>query len=160
MPWRTPCTPTPGPGQRVTSYEKSEPLMRRHNGSWTVRSRYGWREFIPPSGYGDPQWAEVSITVNFANLLLHPDATNPVVLAWDPDDPAKCQTTVCLALTDAQVNTGAVQLRVYRLDDPAAERTPLRVVEVPVSVPAALVEITWDGRDTWGERGGAGDICV
>ncbi len=156
VPWTTPCTPTPGAGQRVVSYEKSEPLMWAHNGSWTVRSRYGWREFIPPYGYGDPQYAEVSITVDFDNLLLHPYADNPVVLAWDPDDPAKCQTTVRMALTDAQVNTGAVQLQVYRLDDPAQERAPLRVVEVPVSVPSALVEITWDGRDEWGnvmERG-------
>jgi hypothetical protein len=62
------------------------PSAGYHNGSWTIKARYGWRTFTPPNQIGDPQWREASISVNFANLLLHPDVTNPVVLAWDPVD--------------------------------------------------------------------------
>jgi hypothetical protein len=130
--------------------------MRYHNGTWTIKARYGWRTFTPPDQIGDPQYAEVSISVNFANLLLQPDGTNPVVLAWDPDDPTKRQTRVKMDLSESQRIQGAVQLKVYLLNDPAQNRPPLKTVTVPVTMPATLVEIEWDGTNDAGtvmERG-------
>ncbi len=146
----TSCTPIPGQGA-LTSFVADFASGLFHNGSWQVRAKY--RYSVAGGGW---QFAEVSITVTFDNLLLQPDATNPVVLAWDPDDPTKRQTTVRMQLTDTQVWAALVQLQVYRLDDPAQERTPLKIVNVSAPVPAALVEIEWDGTDDMGnvvERG-------
>ncbi|MCS6862486.1 MAG: hypothetical protein NZT92_19465, partial [Abditibacteriales bacterium] len=80
---------------------------------------------------------------------------NPVVLTWDPDDPTKRQTRVKMELRDAQRANGEVQLKVYRLDDVAQNRSPLKTVRVPVTMPAT-VEIEWDGTDEMGNVLGRG----
>ncbi len=111
-PWGSPCAPTPGPGQSLSSFAGWLPSPSYHNSSWTITARYGWRTFLPPS---DPQYAEVRITVNFNNLRRQPDATNPVGLAWDPDDPTKRQTRVKMDLSESQRVSPLVRVRIEQL---------------------------------------------
>ncbi|MDW8367989.1 MAG: hypothetical protein RMK49_19280, partial [Abditibacteriales bacterium] len=123
----TSCAPM-SPQGALTSFVADFAGGLFHNGSWEVRARYRYT-----GASGGSQYGEVSLTVNFGNLLLQPYDTNPVVLAWDPDDPTQRQTMVRLALGDAQIWTALVQLQVYRLDDPARERVPLRAMNVSAS---------------------------
>jgi hypothetical protein len=90
------------------------------------------------------------MTVNFGNLILSPDPTNPIVLAWDPDDPAKRQTRVKMTLGDATRSRGEVEFKVYLLHDPAPDRAAFKTITLPVIMPTSL-EMEWDGTDDSGQ---------
>jgi len=99
---------------------------------------------INKTPYGQPppaQTGEVSITVNFNNLIVN---STPKILKWDPNNSANRDTTISYSLSSAQEKNCQVVIKVYDMGGNVIYQTALNQ-HCPGSY-----SFTWDGTRNQG----------
>ncbi|MBC7328655.1 hypothetical protein H5T87_11190, partial [bacterium] len=111
-----------------------------HNTSYVVKAAYSYTKVGP--GGPPPQYRrvgpiELSITVNFQNLVVN---AQPKFLKWDRSYPDNNDTTISFSLSSAQKKNCDVTIEIYPVDGTFPIYTTRLVVPCPGSA-----TFQWDG---------------
>jgi hypothetical protein len=108
-----------------------------HNTSYLVKASYSYTKVTgPPPTYQSIGPIEVSITVNFNNLIVQ---SEPKILKWDPDNSDNCDTTFSYTLSSAQKKNCQVTIDIYSTEGTKVYETTL------TQLCPGTYAFTWDG---------------